>query len=59
MNSWYWIILVLFGVGVTYAISKKGRNDRNELTKKGFYGIISVFVVVFVVTIIITVSSGN
>ncbi|MGP4040791.1 hypothetical protein ACTWP4_12980 [Gracilibacillus sp. D59] len=59
MNSWYWIILVLLGGVATYVISKKGRNDRNELTKKGFYGIISVFVVILVVTIIITVLSAN
>ncbi|MGN8648022.1 hypothetical protein ACTNEO_18305 [Gracilibacillus sp. HCP3S3_G5_1] len=59
MNSWYGIVLILSGVIATYFISKKARNDQNELTRKGFYGIISVFLIIFVITIIITVLSAN
>ncbi|WP_018934147.1 MULTISPECIES: hypothetical protein [Gracilibacillus] len=59
MNNWYWMILILIGAVVTYLISKRARNDRNELTKKGFYGIITVLVVIFVVSTIMTVFSGN
>ncbi|WP_058306221.1 DUF3976 domain-containing protein [Gracilibacillus massiliensis] len=59
MTSYFWVILVVVGAIISFFISKKNRDKHNALTRKGFYQLITLFVLTFVATIIIVVWTNN
>ncbi len=59
MSKYYWIFFVVLGAIISFFISKKQRNKNNELTRRGFYQLITLFVVMFVGTILLAVFTNN